>query len=150
MRQSLKGRALRHFTLRSNMTLIVLLGSLLVRWIEGVLLRRQRKCKTIEEFAPPRKILESTTATFLPFFVLFPARESGSKKGSLLPSQCLLTLYVVVGIPTFMPPWSKSQACAEAKQKLARRTFSSLPCPLPWPRERLHPFPSVALLVSQG
>lgn len=33
----------------------------LVRW--GVKLRRQRKCNTIEEFAPPRKILESTIAT---------------------------------------------------------------------------------------
>nr|QKO27827.1 ribosomal protein L2 [Pentastemona sumatrana] len=37
----------------------------LVRWIEGVLLRRQRKYNTIEERVrrPPRKILESTTAT---------------------------------------------------------------------------------------
>nr|QJH91626.1 ribosomal protein L2 [Zamia integrifolia]QJH91785.1 ribosomal protein L2 [Ceratozamia hildae] len=37
----------------------------LVRWIEGVLLRRQRRtcCNTREEFAPPRKILEPTTAT---------------------------------------------------------------------------------------
>ena len=34
-----------------------------VRWIDGVQLRCQRKCKTIEEFAPPRKILESTTTT---------------------------------------------------------------------------------------
>ncbi|KAL3526234.1 hypothetical protein ACH5RR_014606 [Cinchona calisaya] len=30
----------------------------LVRWKEGV---RQRKCNTIEEFVPPRKIRESTT-----------------------------------------------------------------------------------------
>nr|YP_009167249.1 ribosomal protein L2 [Ginkgo biloba]AJP33478.1 ribosomal protein L2 [Ginkgo biloba]QXE43950.1 ribosomal protein L2 [Ginkgo biloba] len=37
----------------------------LVRWIEGVLLRRQRRtcCNTREEFAPPREILEPTTAT---------------------------------------------------------------------------------------
>ncbi|KAL7174753.1 hypothetical protein ACSBR1_043931 (mitochondrion) [Camellia fascicularis] len=34
-----------------------------VRWIEGVQLGRQRKCNTIEEFAPPRKILEPTTTT---------------------------------------------------------------------------------------
>ncbi|PKU60448.1 60S ribosomal protein L2, mitochondrial [Dendrobium catenatum] len=42
----------------------------LVRWIEGVLLRRQRKCNTntIEEFAPPRQILESTTATIFCLF----------------------------------------------------------------------------------
>nr|UYX57507.1 hypothetical protein [Nicotiana tabacum] len=32
-----------------------------VRWTGGGV--RQRKCKTIEEFAPPRKILESTTTT---------------------------------------------------------------------------------------
>ena len=31
--------------------------------IEGVLLGRQRKCNTIEEFAPPRKILEPNTTT---------------------------------------------------------------------------------------
>ena len=37
----------------------------LVRWIEGVLLRRQRRtcCNTREEFAPPREILEPTMAT---------------------------------------------------------------------------------------
>lgn len=40
----------------------------LVRWIEGVLLRRQKKCNTIEEFAPPRKILEPTTATIFCLF----------------------------------------------------------------------------------
>nr|QKO27810.1 ribosomal protein L2 [Chorigyne cylindrica] len=40
----------------------------LVRWIEGVLLRRQRKYNTIDEFAPPRKILESTTATIFCLF----------------------------------------------------------------------------------
>ncbi|KAI9074368.1 hypothetical protein K1719_043662 [Acacia pycnantha] len=41
-----------------------------VRWIEGVQLqlRRQRKCNTIEEFAPPRKILEPTTTTIRGLF----------------------------------------------------------------------------------
>lgn len=34
-----------------------------VRWTGGGV--RQRKCKTIEEFAPPRKILESTTTTII-------------------------------------------------------------------------------------
>lgn len=41
----------------------------LVRWIEGVLLRRQKKCNTIEEFAPPRfQRLEPTTATIFCLF----------------------------------------------------------------------------------
>ena len=39
-----------------------------VRWIEGVQLGSQRKCKTIEEFAPPRKILEPTTTTIRGLF----------------------------------------------------------------------------------
>lgn len=61
------------------MTLIVLLGSLKMD-------RRgaRRNFQPIEEFAPPRKILESGHH-LLPFFVLFSAR--GSKKASLLPSQ---------------------------------------------------------------
>mgnify|MGYP003703308655 CR=1 FL=1 len=32
--------------------------------------------------------------------------------------------------------------------KLARWMFSSLPCPLPWSRERPHPFPSVNQICS--
>ena len=40
----------------------------LVRWIQGVQLLSQRKCYTIEEFAPPRKILEPTTATIFCLF----------------------------------------------------------------------------------
>ncbi|KAH0446751.1 hypothetical protein IEQ34_024421 [Dendrobium chrysotoxum] len=54
----------------------------LVRWIEGVLLRRQRKCNTntIEEFAPPRQILESTTATIFCLFS-FSALPSPLAKG---------------------------------------------------------------------
>nr|QKO27839.1 ribosomal protein L2 [Petrosavia sakuraii] len=51
-----------------------------VRWIEGVLLRRQRKCNTIEEFAPPRKILEPTTATICGLFS-FSSLSSPLAKG---------------------------------------------------------------------
>lgn len=89
----------------------------LVRWIEGVLLRRQRKCNTntIEEFAPPRQILESTTATIFCLFS-FP-RKVDQRKVACSQAKCLLTLSVVVGLPTFMPPWSKSQACAGSKQR---------------------------------
>nr|XP_018677058.1 PREDICTED: uncharacterized protein LOC103973621 [Musa acuminata subsp. malaccensis] len=99
----------------------------LVRW--GVKLRRQRKCNTIEEFAPPRKILESTIATIfcLYSFSSLPGQVS-QRRGSQ--AKCLLTLNVVVGLPTFMPPWSKSQASAGSKQTSAKDVFfSSLSSP---------------------
>nr|WNX95774.1 ribosomal protein L2 [Cymbidium macrorhizon] len=104
----------------------------LVRWIEGVLLRRQRKCNTntIEEFAPPRQILESTTATIFCLFSFSSLpRKVDQRKVACSQAKCLLTLYVVVGLPTFMPPWSKSQACAGSKQ--TKDVFlSALPSPL--------------------
>nr|BDI00278.1 ribosomal protein L2 [Dendrobium brymerianum] len=106
----------------------------LVRWIEGVLLRRQRKCNTntIEEFAPPRQILESTTATIFCLFSFSSLpRKVDQRKVACSQAKCLLTLYVVVGLPTFMPPWSKSQACAGSKQTCAKDVFfSALPSPL--------------------
>ena len=76
----------------------------LVRWIEGMQLRCQRKCKTIEEFAPPRKILESTTATIFCLFSFssLPGKVD-QRKVACSQGKCLLTLYVVVGLPTFMP-----------------------------------------------
>nr|QKO27828.1 ribosomal protein L2 [Stemona tuberosa] len=123
MRQSNKGRALRHFTLstgksagrnssgritvfhrgggskrlqrridlkrsRSSIGIVERIEYdpnrssriALVRWIEGVQLRRQRKCNTIEEFAPPRKILESTTATIRGLFS-FSSLSSPKTKG---------------------------------------------------------------------
>nr|BCT43014.1 ribosomal protein L2 [Musa velutina] len=94
----------------------------LVRW--GVKLRRQRKCNTIEEFAPPRKILESTMATIfcLSSFSSMPGKVS-PRRGSQ--AKCLLTLNVVVGLPTFMPPWSKSQASPGSKQTCAKDVFFS-------------------------
>nr|WNH36751.1 ribosomal protein L2 [Gastrodia shimizuana]WNH36783.1 ribosomal protein L2 [Gastrodia sp. BS-2023] len=94
----------------------------LVRWIEGVLLRRQRKCNT-KTFAPPRQILESTTATIFCLFS-FPRFQS---KVACSQAKCLLTLSVVVGLPTFMPPWS-TNACAGSKKTCAKDVFlSALP-----------------------
>ncbi|KAI5664209.1 hypothetical protein M9H77_23532 [Catharanthus roseus] len=59
----------------------------------------------------------------------------------------LKAAYVVVGLPTRMPSWSKSPLLVKAQEakKLVRRTFSSLHSPLQIqkPRERPHPFPSL-------
>ena len=80
----------------------------LVRWIEGVQLRRQRKCNTIEEFAPPRKILEPTTTTIRGLFSFssLPGKVDQRKVACFSPGP--MAAYVVVGLPTRMPPWSKS------------------------------------------
>ena len=72
-----------------------------VRWIEGV---RQRKCNTIEEFAPPPKILESTTTTILSFVHCGPLDQR--KVACFSPGP--MAAYVVVGLPTRMSSWSKS------------------------------------------
>lgn len=155
MRQSLKGRTLRHFTLstgksagRNSSGRITVFhrggGSkrlqrkidlkrstssigiverieydpnrssriALVRWIEGVLPGRQRKFKTIEEFAPPRKILESTTATIFCLFSFssLPGKVD-QRKVACSRGKCLLMLYVVVGLPTFMPLEASTKLC---------------------------------------
>ncbi|RWV95996.1 hypothetical protein BHE74_00000744 [Ensete ventricosum] len=176
MRQSLKGRALRHFTwspgksagrnssgritsfhrgggskrlqrkidLKRSTESIGIVERIeydpnrssriaLVRW--GVLLLSQSKCNTIEEFAPPRKILESTMATIFCLYSLssLPGKVY-QRRVACSPAKCLLTLNnVVVGLPTFMPPspWSKSQACAGSKQTSAKDVFfSALSSPL--------------------
>nr|BDI13104.1 ribosomal protein L2 [Begonia coptidifolia] len=76
-----------------------------VRWIAGV---RQRKCKTIEEFAPPRKILEPTTTIIRSLFSFsYPPEKVDQRKVACF-SPGLMAAYVVVGLPTRMPPWSKS------------------------------------------
>lgn len=82
----------------------------LVRWKEGV---RQRK--TIEEFAPPRKILESTTTTIRgPFsFSSLPGKVDQRKVACFSPGQ--KAAYVVVGLPTRMPSWSKSPFTSNKK-----------------------------------
>ena len=96
-----------------------------VRWIEGVRLRRQRKCNTIEEFAPPRKILEPTTATICGLFSFssLPGKVDQRKVACFSPG--LMAAYVVVGLPTRMPPWSKSQASAGSKKTCAKDVFFS-------------------------
>ena len=80
----------------------------LVRWIEGVQLRCQRKCKTIEEFAPPRKILEPTTPTIRGLFSFSSLSVKVDQRKVACFSPGLMAAYVVVGLPTRMPPWSKS------------------------------------------
>ena len=94
-----------------------------VRWIEGVQLqlRRQRKCNTIEEFAPPRKILEPTTTTIrgLFSFSFLPRKVDQRKVACFSPG--LMAAYVVVGLPTRMPPWSKSPFTTTSKSKGAGR-----------------------------
>nr|YP_010203798.1 ribosomal protein L2 [Salix dunnii]UAM95862.1 ribosomal protein L2 [Salix dunnii] len=82
----------------------------LVRWIEGVQLRCQRKCKTIEEFAPPRKILEPTTPTIRGLFSFSSLSVKVDQRKVACFSPGLMEAYVVVGLPTGMPPWSKSQS----------------------------------------
>nr|UXD79038.1 ribosomal protein L2 [Schisandra repanda] len=93
-----------------------------VRWIEGVQLRRQRRCNTIEEFAPPRKILEPTTATTDGRFS-FSSLPDQRKVACFSPG--LMAAYVVVGLPTRMPPWAKSQASAGSKKTCAKDVFFS-------------------------
>nr|YP_010890470.1 ribosomal protein L2 [Nepenthes khasiana]WAU46674.1 ribosomal protein L2 [Nepenthes khasiana] len=99
-----------------------------VRWIEGVQLRRQRKCNTIEEFAPPRKILEPTTTTIRgPFsFSSLPGKVDQRKVACF--STGLMAAYVVVGLPTRMPPWAKSpftSKSAESKKTCVKDVFFS-------------------------
>lgn len=91
----------------------------LVRWIEGV---RQRKCNAIEEFAPPRKILEPTTTTIRGKFAFssLPGKVDQRKVAFFSPG--LMAAYVVVGLPTRMPSWSKSPG---SKKTCAKDVFFS-------------------------
>ncbi|YP_003587363.1 ribosomal protein L2 (mitochondrion) [Cucurbita pepo] len=97
----------------------------LVRWIEGV---RQRKCKTIEEFAPPRKILEPTTTTIRGLFSFSstPGKVDQRKVACFSPGQ--MAAYVVVGLPTRIPPCSKSPFTSKgagSKKTCAKDVFFS-------------------------
>ena len=76
-----------------------------VRWIEGV---RQIKFKTMEEFTPPRKILEPTTTTIRGLFSFSSPPGKVEKRKVACFSPGLMAAYVVVGLPTRMPPLSKS------------------------------------------
>ncbi|KAI4298071.1 hypothetical protein MLD38_040494 [Melastoma candidum] len=77
----------------------------LVRWIEGV---RLRKLNTIEEFAPPPKILEPTTTTIRGLFAFSSLPGKGDQIKVACFSPGLMAATVVVGLPTRMSPWSKS------------------------------------------
>ena len=100
----------------------------LVRWIERLQLRRQRKCNTIEEFAPPRKILESTTTTIRGLFSFssLPGKVDQRKVACFSPGR--MAAYVVVGLPTRMPPWKKSPFTSKgagSKKTCAKDVFFS-------------------------
>lgn len=97
-----------------------------VRWIEGVQLRRQRKCNTIEEFAPPRKILEPTTTTIRGLFSFssLPRKVDQRKVACFSPG--LMAAYVVVGLPTRMPSKSPfTSKDAGSKKTCAKDVFFS-------------------------
>jgi hypothetical protein len=102
----------------------------LVRWKECV---RQRKCKTIEEFAPPRKILECTTIRGPFSFSSLPGKVDQRKVACFSPG--LKADYVVVGLPTRMPSWSKSpftsKGAGSKKTCVKDVFFSALSSPNP-------------------
>ncbi|GLT65675.1 hypothetical protein SLA2020_380900 [Shorea laevis] len=98
-----------------------------VRWIEGV---HQRKLNTIEEFAPPRQILEPTTTTIRGLFSFssLPGKVDQRKVACFSPAPGLMAAYVVVGLPTRMPPWSKSPFTSKgagSKKTCAKDVFFS-------------------------
>ncbi|XP_020518774.1 uncharacterized protein LOC110006689 [Amborella trichopoda] len=102
----------------------------LVRWIEGVLLRCQRRCNAIEEFALPIQILEHTTATINSLFSFssLPRKVDQRKVACFSPG--LMAAYVVVGLPTRVPlllkaSTKKSQACAGSKKSCVKDIFFS-------------------------
>ena len=100
----------------------------LVRWIEGVQLRCQRKCKTIEEFAPPRKILEPTTPTIRGLFSFSSLSVKVDQRKVACFSPGLMEAYVVVGLPTGMPPWSKSPFTSTSKASTSKGAGSKKTC----------------------
>nr|YP_010690909.1 ribosomal protein L2 [Punica granatum]WBU14814.1 ribosomal protein L2 [Punica granatum] len=97
----------------------------LVRWIKGV---RLRKLNTIEEFAPPPKILEPTTTTIRALFSFsyLPGKGDQIKVACFSPG--LMAAYVAVGLPTRMSPWSKSPFTSKgagSKKTCAKDVFFS-------------------------
>ncbi|KAJ0090587.1 hypothetical protein Patl1_14071 [Pistacia atlantica] len=110
------------------MTLIVLLGSLLYDGSRGCSYVRQRECDTIEEFAPPRKILEPTTTTIRGLFSFssLPQKVDQRKVACFSPGP--MAASVVVGLPTRMPPPSKSPFTSKGaggKKTCAKDVFFS-------------------------
>ncbi|ERM99376.1 hypothetical protein AMTR_s00235p00022890 [Amborella trichopoda] len=92
----------------------------LVRWIEGVLLRCQRRCNAIEEFALPIQILEHTTATINSLFSFssLPRKVDQRKVACFSPG--LMAAYVVVGLPTRVPLLLKASTKATSSCFLAQ------------------------------
>ena len=80
----------------------------LVRWIEGVKLRRQRECNTKEEFTPPRKILEPTTTAIRGLFSFSSLPGKVDQRNVACFSPGLKAAYAMVGPPTGMAPSLKS------------------------------------------
>lgn len=89
-----------------------------VRWIKD-----QKKMNTIEEFAPPRKILEPTTNTIsgLFSFSFLPGKVDQRKVACFSPG--LMAAYVVVGLPTGMPPLSSSKSAFASKGAGSTKTL---------------------------
>nr|AQK77852.2 ribosomal protein L2 [Lophophytum mirabile subsp. bolivianum] len=78
---------------------------------------------TIEEFAPPRKILEPTTTRGPLLFSSLHFRVGNffqRKVASFSPGR--MAAYVVVGLPTIMPPWSKSPWTSTSKGAGSKKT----------------------------
>ena len=99
-----------------------------VRWIEGVRLRRQRKCNTIEEFAPPRKILEPTTATICGLFSFssLPGKVDQRKVA------CLLS-WTDGGLCSGRPSYQNASLVEEPSQRRKQKNLREgrfLLCPL--------------------
>ena len=96
-----------------------------VRWIDGV---RLRKLNTIEEFAPPPKILEPTTTTIRGLFSFSSLPGKGDQRKVACFSPGRMAAYVVVGLPTRMSPWSKSPFTSKgagSKKTCAKDVFFS-------------------------
>ncbi|PHT74826.1 60S ribosomal protein L2, mitochondrial [Capsicum annuum] len=90
-----------------------------------------RQCNMIEEFAPPRKILESksTTTTICGPFSFSSLPRKGDQKRVVCFSPGRMATYVVFGLPTRMPSWSKSpfytSKDAGSKETCAKDVFFS-------------------------
>jgi len=91
-----------------------------VRWIKGGC---QKKMNTIEELAPPRKILEPTTNTIsgLFSFSFLPGKVDQRKVACFSPG--LMAAYVVVGLPTGMPPLSSYKSAFASKGAGSTKTL---------------------------
>ncbi|CAN6932151.1 unnamed protein product [Brassica oleracea] len=90
-----------------------------VRWIKGGC---QKKMNTIKKLVPPRKILEPTTNTIsgLFSFSFLPGKVDQRKVACFSPG--LMAAYVVVGLPTGMPPLSSYKSAFASKSAGSTKT----------------------------